>query len=242
MSTSPSPSRGNPTRQQLDELDALLQRMLSLPLSQLDDSPPAAETPPPASARTTSVPRTPPPADPPAPAPTLQRPTAPAPTPPPRPAARPATSSPTERPWKLEMPATVSPSPGSWSVTPAGAAPRPESPSPAEPLRRVTPSPLAPPDVDPTAGAATAVLTMPAPPDAPVAPPPRPAPAGVRMPLGMRVLASADEVVFRLLGRLGPVGRALGRPAGRDLLGITGLLALAGAGLWLAADWFGWTW
>src|SRR5262245_9095238 len=32
-------------RQQLDELDALLQRMLTLPINQVDDSPPAAEHP-----------------------------------------------------------------------------------------------------------------------------------------------------------------------------------------------------
>ena len=31
-----STSAANPTRQQLDELDALLQRMLSLPVNQLD--------------------------------------------------------------------------------------------------------------------------------------------------------------------------------------------------------------
>ena len=41
MSTSLSPrssgSSGHPTRQQLDELDALLQRMLALPVNQADD-------------------------------------------------------------------------------------------------------------------------------------------------------------------------------------------------------------
>src|SRR5438270_649809 len=43
MSTS-SPPAGSSMRQQLDELDALLQRMLELPINQLDD-PPAAEPP-----------------------------------------------------------------------------------------------------------------------------------------------------------------------------------------------------
>jgi hypothetical protein len=37
----------NPTRQQLDELDALLKRMLELPVNQLDDSDAAEEPPPP---------------------------------------------------------------------------------------------------------------------------------------------------------------------------------------------------
>src|SRR5207248_1530316 len=38
MSTS-SPPAGPSMRQQLDELDALLQRMLNLPINQLDDAP-----------------------------------------------------------------------------------------------------------------------------------------------------------------------------------------------------------
>src|SRR6185437_8783145 len=46
MSTSVStrsPGTLNPTRQQLDELDALLKRMLELPVNQLDDSADEAE-------------------------------------------------------------------------------------------------------------------------------------------------------------------------------------------------------
>src|SRR5262245_15842262 len=39
MSPSSPPAAGNPMRQQLDELDALLQRMLTLPVNQLDDAP-----------------------------------------------------------------------------------------------------------------------------------------------------------------------------------------------------------
>src|SRR5207248_9746276 len=44
MSTS-SPPAGSSMRQQLDELDALLQRMLELPINQLDDPPAAPPEP-----------------------------------------------------------------------------------------------------------------------------------------------------------------------------------------------------
>jgi hypothetical protein len=49
MATSRSPQSSgpvHPTRQQLDELDALLQRMLDLPVNQLEDVPPPPETEP----------------------------------------------------------------------------------------------------------------------------------------------------------------------------------------------------
>src|SRR4051812_3499397 len=46
MSTSSPPAGGNSVRQQLDELDALLQRMLELPINQLDETAPAPEPPP----------------------------------------------------------------------------------------------------------------------------------------------------------------------------------------------------
>jgi hypothetical protein len=42
-SVSPRPASVHPTRQQLDELDALLQRMLDLPVNQVDESAAAAE-------------------------------------------------------------------------------------------------------------------------------------------------------------------------------------------------------
>jgi hypothetical protein len=47
MSNSPPPQPGSsqPTRQQLDDLDALLQRMLELPVNQLDEATPAGAAP-----------------------------------------------------------------------------------------------------------------------------------------------------------------------------------------------------
>jgi hypothetical protein len=41
---------------------------------------------------------------------------------------------------------------------------------------------------------------------------------------------------------LGPLGGWLTAPAGRNVLGFLGLLALAAAGALLALDGFGWTW
>jgi hypothetical protein len=41
---------------------------------------------------------------------------------------------------------------------------------------------------------------------------------------------------------LGGPGRWLRGPGGRHLLGLTGLALLAAAGLWLVKDWLGWTW
>lgn len=41
---------------------------------------------------------------------------------------------------------------------------------------------------------------------------------------------------------LGPPGRLLRGPRGRHLLGLTGLSLAAAAGLWLMKDWLGWTW
>jgi hypothetical protein len=41
---------------------------------------------------------------------------------------------------------------------------------------------------------------------------------------------------------LGESGLWLRSPTGRMLLGLTGLGMLAGAGLWMVRDWFGWTW
>src|SRR5205823_5224243 len=102
----------NPTRQQLDELDALLQRMLSLPLNQLDAE--MAPAPPPA------PPAAPPAAAPPAPAYVFSSPTVPA-SPRPAPAMRPAAPPPQARPPARPAPALprrteVAPGDHSWNV------------------------------------------------------------------------------------------------------------------------------
>src|SRR5579883_1698020 len=60
MSTSLSPRSApvHPTRQQLDELDALLQRMLDLPVNQVDEPAEPEESRPPARAARPPVPYT----------------------------------------------------------------------------------------------------------------------------------------------------------------------------------------
>jgi hypothetical protein len=203
MSTSPPPARGNPTRQQLDELDALLQRMLALPLNQLDQ---AADLP----------------ADDPPPAPRPTPPRAAAPPPAPRPVAPPPRPVPAP-------PAPVNPTPPPPGIE-ALHFRTPPLPEPAPPVEAVQPValPPAPPPVAPV-----------------VTPPPRPTPWASppqAAPVWLRVMSAVDAGVFGVLGQFGPLGRALGRPAGRDMLGVAGLLAMAAAAVWMAADWFGWTW
>jgi hypothetical protein len=111
----------NPTRQQLDELDALLQRMLSLPLNQLDSEMSQMPPPPPRPAQPPSVgystnPASLPPrpsasaAPRPAHVPTPPRPTLPAVAAPPRPAPPPPPMlprrdpSPGDHTWNVPLP------------------------------------------------------------------------------------------------------------------------------------------
>src|SRR5713226_5364032 len=99
----------NPTRQQLDELDALLQRMLSLPLNQLDADvsnppPPPVRPAPPVGYSTTpaSMPPPPRPLAPPPPRPVVVAP--PRPTPPPMPPRR--EPAPGDHTWNVPLPPT----------------------------------------------------------------------------------------------------------------------------------------
>jgi hypothetical protein len=144
MATAPSPN--DLTRQQLDELDALLQRMLSLPLNPpevpMAAAPPMPEPPvppswrvdPPAASMTASAPHlllTDPPAPP-----------APPPSPPPAPAPRPVSR--TAPPIAPAAPAT----PQAAMPAPAPAPrPRPAAPqlAPAPSATGLTPVPAAPP-------------------------------------------------------------------------------------------------
>ena len=144
MATAPSPN--DLTRQQLDELDALLQRMLSLPLPSPEaapQAPPMPEPPvpiwrvdPPVVAATSSAPHLLL-ADPPAPSPAAP----PAPAPAPRPVSKtappltPAPVSYTPMPVPVPRPAPVSPAPMP--------VPRPAPVSPA--ASGLTPVPAAPP-------------------------------------------------------------------------------------------------
>lgn len=137
MATAPSPN--DLTRQQLDELDALLQKMLTVPLAPVETPPPSATLPPLAQPPVWRV-------DPPAtvPAPALAHLTAPEPPatlkfdPPPAPTPAPAAKASKPAPPPAPAPApVVAPAP-----KPAIVAPAPKAAAAAVP---VTPVPDVPP-------------------------------------------------------------------------------------------------
>jgi hypothetical protein len=177
----------SPTRQQLDELDALLQRMLALPVApsaeadQPVDPPPATETSPPV-----------------------------------------LISSPAGEEFGVRTLALI-------HLRSAG---------PETPPQAIVPSPSR----DETA----LVPTVPAPaPEQPVAEEPVPvSPAPERRPLpwGLRPVVWVNRGFDFCAGCLGAPGRWLRRPWGRTLLGLVGLLLLAGAVGWIVLDWMGWPW
>lgn len=247
MSVPPSPN--DLTRQQLDELDSLLQRMLSLPLSgPAEDAPPPApplELPTPPGWRTdggglsvklphlvadsaavaapvaVSEPRT-------ASAESQWG---------PDPLARHAPSAAGERPFGPPTPETgVPPSAG-----PAYQYSLP-LPAPSGTLRGVD-APALPAGFRSLLAEAEAEADRPYSPPNPTTPPPAPFPVTVdpnpSPPLFLWPVVAANWVLERLLGLLGPVGAALTRPAAKHLLGFAGVVLLAGAGLW-AARGMGW--
>jgi hypothetical protein len=220
MATAPSPN--DLTRQQLDELDALLQRMLALPLNPLDGPPATAPAPAPLPLPPDMVPgarnwRIDPPAPAPAPAPHVLpgvpiTPEAHAPRPPESPPA-PAWVPPPE------------PEPAPPPPAPKAAAPAPEKKPPA-PERK--PAPPAKPAV---VAAAPLPLPIPTPP-----PPPAPAPApqptapaipGPPIPAALWPFVALNWTTDRLLGLFGPPGWFLRSTFGKYLLGLTGLGLLA---------------
>jgi hypothetical protein len=144
------PASASLTRQQLDELDQLLQRMLQLPVNHLDE-PPGRGAPPPAAA-----------------------------------ASAPAREA-------------------------GPAPPASEKPTPAVSMPPVRP----------------------APPPAPMRPPLGPAPSPPPAPVAwwLRALYRSNDLFDRAAGQLGAPGRWLCRPAGRAVLGWTGVAFLAAAGV-----------
>jgi hypothetical protein len=258
---------GNPTRQQLDELDALLQRMLALPLNPADEPEPPA--PQPAHYRTPA----PEPAYRTAPAPALGTngwrspalmftadsmsmapppPPPPAPPPPPPPVPRPAPPPEAENAWAIDL----NPKKGSSILgarSPAASAP---SPAPVE-----APAPVAEP---PAAPANLRLTDVPAPEEAqpaprtPIPPPVMaavlpPAPARLRAPAPppsstpflLGPLVALNNLFDGVLGLTGPLGRFWCGRVGRNLLGTAGLMLLAASVAWGVLDfndWFGWTW
>lgn len=209
MATAPSPN--DLTRQQLDELDALLQRMLALPLNTPDDPPAAAHAP-----------------------------VTPLPLPPEVvPAARnwrvdPPAPSPSPAPHVLPS-APPAPTPAPWVPPPAATAPEPERPAPPvartpppepEPVRVAVPEPVPVPvpEPKPVPPSKPAAVTQPVPPPAPL--PAQPTIPGPPVPPVLWPFVALNWVTDRLLGLFGPPGWFLRSGFGKNLLGITGVALL----------------
>jgi hypothetical protein len=94
------------------------------------------------------------------------------------------------------------------------------------------------------------VVPPPRPQVPPTAPEPRPAPAQSAIdfrpaepaPLVLLPIVWLNRAFDRTALGFGPPGRWLRSPGGRNLLGASGLLMLAGSVAWGVLDWIGWTW
>jgi hypothetical protein len=211
-------------RQQLDELDALLQRMLALPINQLDEAtlgpePSARSTPAPAhTAPVNDSGRSP--------AMALLRSSGPAESP-----------SPPSEPWDPGWNINLNPQQGSSILgprSPAAAVRPPNAESaPAESVRRPETATVVRPESRPEQPVAT--------------PAPTPLPAfvsrsvGPPAPLVLQPLVWVNRRFDAIITSFGPAGCWLRSPAGRNLLGVSGLLMLLGGLAWGALDFFGWT-
>lgn len=251
MAASPSPN--DLTRQQLDELDVLLQRMLALPISQpepavafpppppLPDLPPLApravpDSPTPSSWRADSPASSKAPHLTPAPEPATAFTPAVLPFPP-RATPEPRPEPPAPRPSRFEPPEpTPTVAPGTLRGVDAPALPfdyRPAESFEAGANTPRTPSPYSSPpavefpEVNPFAD------SLPPVPAEPAAPSARP------VPVFLWPLFAVNWVLEFLLGWFGPIGALLVRPAMKTLLGWAGVLLILGAGVW-AARGLGW--
>ncbi|HET6573733.1 MAG TPA: hypothetical protein VFG68_09045 [Fimbriiglobus sp.] len=247
MSTPPSPN--DLTRQQLDELDSLLQRMLSLPLSgPPEDAPPPAPlvdlpTPPgwraDGGAASVKLPHLV--ADPVAAAVpvAVAEPRAAEPQWGPDPLARYAPPAAGDRPFgpptsETGLPPSAGGSAYQYSLP---------VPAPGGPLRGVD-APALPAGFRSLLAEAEAEADRPYPlAPIPAAPPPAPFPVSVEtrpsLPIVLWPVVVVNWVLETLLGLFGPAGAALTRPAVKHLFGFTGVLLLAAAGLWTARG-LGW--
>ncbi len=242
------PSPNDLTRQQLDELDALLQRMLSVPTSPGDATPPvAAPTPTP-----TYVPVATP-----APAPRLEFTAAPpaypalfSPPPPsslPQPFSPPQPVAPAPLPQPIPQPVIRRPEPV--PPPPVFTPPPPprevaEPPEPPEPPRAKPQAPVEPPVIQ------EAAVPKVAPAPTPVAKPqpkrerkalpiPQPAPTAtatgyVPPPLPLVPLVMFNQAFNRTLGLFGLPGRALRSGFVKSVFGLAGLGLIAYTGLKMA--------
>jgi hypothetical protein len=218
MSTTAVPN--NSMRQQLDELDSLLQRMLALPINQLDETPaPPAPPPPRPAAPQPQVAFVPPP--PRAAAGQGWQPPAMVLLGDPGPVPQPAVATPpaVERGWSINL----NPQFGSSVLAP----PAPAAPPPA--AMRVDAAPQAEPAFAPP-------QPIPEPmsryrPRRDVPPSPLLAP-----------LVAFNQLFDAIAGLFGPPGRWLCGPVGRGLMGTAGVLMLLGGIAWGVAEYHGWSW
>lgn len=232
---SPKPSPNDLTRQQLDELDGLLQRMLGLPATDPAPAPgaPPAELPPiPGAWR-------------------LDRPTA---------EPRPHLEEPSDL---IPLTAAIEP------LAALGLSRRSDVPEPfwgPDPLARYNtpaadPRHFAPPTADTGVPPSTATVRgadapavphgfrsafaePPAPAPAPAAPKPEvfaapPVAPSARVAVVLWPVFALNWVIETLLGLFGPLGTAVKHPAAKHLLGASGMLLLAAAGVWSARG-MGW--
>jgi len=253
-STKKSPVQS--TREQLDELDALLQQMLTLPVDAT--ATPAEERDEPAA--------TPTPAE---PSPTLPRRVSLRPTPPPQPEPPPPEEDAPEE-W-VPLRGNFQPSDQTWG--PLAEAMRQQHAPAQQPaideepgvIREtvVIPAPAAPPDDDPDDAPASSVEAMarleaarraaaptpprPTPPEplatqlVPETDAPAPARRGVAATVALFPLVAVNALYDGVTYPLGPVGRWL-RGDGRCLLTFLGGIFLVATSAILALDWFDWTW
>jgi hypothetical protein len=217
------------TQQQLAELDALLERMLALPVNRLDEPdcaqadvatlPPATNDPAPPDGGDQAPPH------PPGEAPALNTLQA-------SEGAGFATGA--------ETPELVSPPVREWGEDNQ---PAPFGP-PHFPLftnlewQEIPEVPATTTALDPPP-AADESLAFPA--LGPLPPPTRPQPrVKGPIPLGLRPLLWPNQAFDRYAAALGAPGRWLSGPSGRSVIGWTGLLLLAAAAAWGLLDWMGW--
>jgi hypothetical protein len=202
----------NPTRQQLEELDALLQRMLSLPLNQPDaETSPRLAAPPPPRRR----------AEPPSgnnawnvPLPAMGAP-------------------PVLNNWPTGIESLTA---SATSTVAAAAAPARLRVAPVAPPEEPIPVPQAAPQrlrvEQPPA------MTIPIPPPRPFTfPSPQPALPFYLWPLGI-----IDQSFGNAFAAFGAPGRWLGQGSGKVFFGWCGLLAMVGAAVWGVMDYMGWSW
>ena len=219
MSKKSPQTDGSPqtTKQMLDELDALMERMLSLPVNDLEENPTAPALPPVLSAKLTLLESPTPPA--PvyeAPAPSFVT---------PAPLVDKGAPHPNLNPPHFSQQVPLEPAPD-YYAPPESAAPEPFTSAVApEPFTNAVAPPPAAPELAPLL---EEVATDE---EAPIA-----ASWGY-VPL-LWINQSFDAIVALIPG----VGTTLCTSAGRAVLGLSGIAMTAAACGWLVKDWLGWNW